>query len=290
MTDQQDKWARWVLERSHGGDPDQKRAWLERLEAYREAVLRRADPKPGETLLDVGTGDGLIAFGALPLIGEAGRVIFSDISSELLDRCRALAEELGVSSRCEFVQATADDLSDLDDESVDIVTTRSVLIYVRPKEQAFREFYRVLRRGGRVSLFEPINRYFDDEPGSYWGFDVTDVLDLVKKIEMTYHTTKDDPGPMMDFDERDLFRMAEQAGFERVGLDLEVRREPGSWVTSWEALLKTAGNPLDPTLEEAMAQALSPDEAERFERHARPQIERDEGVKKWAFAYVFATK
>jgi hypothetical protein len=34
---------------------------------------------------------------------------------------------------------------------------------------------------------------------------------------------------MMDFDERDLFRMAEEVGFSSVGLDLEIRREPGSW-------------------------------------------------------------
>lgn len=69
-----DKWAQWVLERSHGGDPDQKREWLARLETYREAVLRRARPNAGEALLDVGTGDGLIAFGALPLVGDDGRV------------------------------------------------------------------------------------------------------------------------------------------------------------------------------------------------------------------------
>lgn len=291
MPDTDDRWARWVLERSHGGDPVQKRAWRANLEGYREGILRRSQPRPGETLLDVGTGDGLVAFGALPLVGDTGRVIFSDISSELLEHCRGLASEMDVSDRCEFVQASADDLSTLDDESVDVVTTRSVLIYVRAKDRAFREFHRVLRPGGRMSLFEPINRHFADEPGSYWGFDVSEVLDLVEKLETTYHTSdEDDPGPMMDFDERDLFRMAEDAGFRSVGLDLEVRREPGSWVTSWEALLKTAGNPLDPTLEEAMRQVLSADEAERFERHVRPQIERGEGTKKWAFAYIFATK
>jgi len=290
VPDQLDRWARWVLERSHGGDPEQKREWLSWLEIYREGVLRRARPRAGETVLDVGTGDGLIAFGALPIVGETGRVIFSDVSSDLLDHCRALASEMGVLEQCEFVPASADDLSPIADASVDVVTTRSVLIYVKNKEQAFREFHRVLRPGGRISLFEPINRYFADDTGSYWGFDVTEILDLVEKLETTYHTNEDDPGPMMDFDERDLFRFAADAGFRSVALDLEVRQEPGSWVTSWDALLKTAGNPLDPTLEEAIQQVLTPAEAERFERHARPQIERDEGTKKWAFAYVFAEK
>jgi hypothetical protein len=95
---------------------------------------------------------------------------------------------------------------------------------------------------------------------------------------------------MMNFDEHDIFRMAEEAGFDRVSLDLEVRLEPGSWFTSWNALLKMAGNPLDPTLEEAMDQVFSSEERERFERHVRPQVERGQGVKRYAFAYVFGTK
>jgi len=54
-------------------------------------------------------------------------------------------------------ETLADDLLMLSDESVDAVTTRSVLIYVPAKGQAFREFHRVLKAGGQVSIFEPIN-------------------------------------------------------------------------------------------------------------------------------------
>jgi arsenite methyltransferase len=286
-----DKWADWVLQRSHGGDAAQKGAWSDQLESYRDGVLRRAEPRPGDSLLDVGTGEGLIGFGAVPLIGEAGTVIFSDVSDELLTHCENRASALGVSDRCRFVHASADDLSPIEDASVDIVTTRSVLIYVRAKEQAFREFQRVLLKGGRLSIFEPINRYFGEEQGSYWGFDVTGIEDLVAKLETTYHSSdENDPGPMMDFDERDLFRMAEAAGFERVALDLEVRVEPGSWFTSWHALLKMAGNPLDPTLEEAMDRVFSPEDRARFEQHVRPQVELGEGTKRSAFAYLSARK
>ena len=45
----------------------------------------------------------------------------------------------------------------------EFVTARSVLIYVEEKEAAFRAFHRVLRPGGRASLFEPINNYFPDD-------------------------------------------------------------------------------------------------------------------------------
>jgi SAM-dependent methyltransferase len=61
--------------------------------------------------------------------------------------------------RCRFVLASAESLTGIADASVDVVTTRSVLIYVKDKAAALREFYRVLRPGGRISVFEPVNVY-----------------------------------------------------------------------------------------------------------------------------------
>ena len=101
---------------------------MEFLIPVRDRVLKNADLSGGETVLDVGAGDGLIAFGALELVGEDGRVIFGDISQDLLVHSRSLAREMGVLDRCEFVHAPADDLSAIEDASVDAVTTRSVLI------------------------------------------------------------------------------------------------------------------------------------------------------------------
>jgi arsenite methyltransferase len=111
---------------------------MEQLRATCDRVLDQAGLVEGETLLDVGCGDGLIAFGALER--GTGRAIFSDISEDLLDEPRRLAGELGVLDRCDFVRAAAEDLSPIQDESVDVVTTRSVLIYVEDKR---RRFYRI---------------------------------------------------------------------------------------------------------------------------------------------------
>jgi hypothetical protein len=58
-----DKWAEWVFSRSHGDDAEQKRRWLEYLGPIRDRLLENSGITPGKTLLDVGTGDGLIAFG-----------------------------------------------------------------------------------------------------------------------------------------------------------------------------------------------------------------------------------
>ena len=80
-------------------------------------------------------------------MGPTGQVICSDVSVEVHDWCREGAAERGLLERCSFVQASASDLSPIQDQAVDAVTLRSVLIYERDKENAFAEFYRVLRPG-----------------------------------------------------------------------------------------------------------------------------------------------
>ncbi len=132
----QDQWARWVLDRQFADDPQAKEDFLKR-HPIRDKVLDNAQVVEGDVLLDVGCGSGLIAFGALERMGERGTVIFSDISQELLDHCRSHAQDLGVVVRCGFVQGSADDLGAIEDATVDVVTTRSVLIYVKAKQQAF---------------------------------------------------------------------------------------------------------------------------------------------------------
>ena len=86
-----DRWAEWLLERRHGGDPEDLKSTLDSLIPVRDRVLRNAALTGGEILLDVGAGDGLVAFGALEIVGEGGRVHFSDISQDLLDHSRSLA-------------------------------------------------------------------------------------------------------------------------------------------------------------------------------------------------------
>src|ERR1041385_998243 len=164
MTDaQQDIWTQWLLHRRFGGNADMMKKMFDLLYPIRDRVLSHVQLKEHETLLDVGCGDGLIAFGALEKF-EKCRVIFSDISQDLLDHVQALARDMNLSERCQFVRASADDLSPFEAGSVDAVTTRSVLIYVPAKQKAFHEFQRVLKAGGQLSIFEPINRFGFPEP------------------------------------------------------------------------------------------------------------------------------
>ena len=295
-----DQWAEWLLERRFGGDPGQRERLLEGLIPWRDRILENAAVQSGETLLDVGAGDGLIAFGALDLVGEDGRVIFSDISQDLLDHARRLAEEMGVADRCEFLLAPADDLSALGGASVDIVTTRSVLIYVEDKRRAFEEFFRVLKPGGRISLFEPINRFntvaWSSESGLFMGYDVTPVKDLAVRVQAIYERIQPrETDPMLNFDERDLLSHAQEAGFGEIHLEYRADITQGNHLfcgegPGWNLLLKSSGNPKIPTLEEAMNEALKPEEIERFTAHLRPLVERNEGKGMSAHAFLRAAR
>jgi arsenite methyltransferase len=192
----------------------------------------------------------------------------------------------------DFVQADAADLRQIDDESVDVVTTRSVLIYVADKAAAFRAFHRVLRPGGRLSIFEPINNYFPETTNEYWGFDATPVADLLSKVWAYegWDETFDAEDPMMNFTEKDLLHHAEDAGFTEVHVELLVDVSPGTWVVDWQRLLTTAPNPNAHTAGEALRGALTPEEFDRFEAHLRPLADSGKGVIRSAFAYVSAVK
>jgi arsenite methyltransferase len=283
-----DQWAEWLTTRRYGGDPEMRRRFSADLARVRDNVLDHAELAGGETLLDVGCGEGLIGFGALER--GAGHVIFSDISDELLGLCREAAAELGVAERCRFVHASADDLSAIDRETVDVVTTRSVLIYVAAKESAFREFSRVLRPGGRVSLFEPINRFAERADDTWSGYDLSAIPDISTKVRGVYVAIQPrDTDPMLDFDERDLIELAEHAGLFPVHLRLDVEVVPCD-PQSWDGFLHRAGNPRIPTLAEAMSEALTPDEEERLVRHLRPLVEEGRGTWRMAVAYLWAER
>jgi arsenite methyltransferase len=288
VTQRRDCWAEWLAERRYGGDHEQRRRFVESLALVRERVLDNAELSGTETLLDVGTGEGLIGFGALER--GAAEVIFSDVSRDLLDTCREAAEALGVTGRCRFVEASADDLGELADESVDVVTTRSVLIYVSDKKAAFDEFLRVLRPGGRVSLFEPINRFALRRADTWAGYDLSPVPEIAQKIRAVYDALQPpETDPMLDFDERDLVALAEGAGFFPIALELEVEVRASDPVR-WEVFVDSAGNPRIPTLAEAMSDALTPAERERLTSHLRPLVEEGRGTWRMASAYLHATK
>jgi arsenite methyltransferase len=284
----EDHWAAWLRRRRSGGDEALEARTVDQLTQTRERILDNAAFESGESLLDVGCGNGLVAFGALGR--DAARVVFADISRPLLDECRSIAADAGVLDRCEFVEAPADALVPIEDSSVDVVTTRSVLIYVMEKERAFAEFFRVLRPGGRVSLFEPINTFgMEERRREFFGADLPDMAEIGGKLEAAYGEEPPESNPMLNFDERDLVALAEAAGFFPVHADLRLDVEPPE-PRSWQGFLHGSPNPNVPTFAEAMERALTPDEAERLVAYVRPRVEQGLGRWRMGQAYLWAQK
>ena len=281
-----DQWVEWILQRRHGSDPDLLRRQLVLLAVVRDKVLTNAAIEPGQSVLDVGCGDGLIGFAATETVGPTGTVIFSDISPDLLDLCRELATQHGLLDRCQFIQAAASRLAVIAENSVDAVALRSVLIYEADKANAFSEFHRVLRPGGRLSLSEPINRYSN----ILGSLDPGPVADLLARVGAVFEAIQPrDSDPMLNFDERDLVAHAEAAGFDDIHLELRLDVRPAP-PRPWAAVANVAANPLVPTLAEAMSQALTAEETDRLCAHLKPQIEEGRGKQRIAIAYLAALR
>jgi arsenite methyltransferase len=278
-----DRWAEWLAERRFGGDAAAAREQQAMFEEFRRRVLEGAQVAQGDVVLDVGCGEGLIGFGALELVGDDGSVIFSDISDDVLAVCRQIADG---DARCRFVRASADQLP-FGDGSVDVVTTRSVIIYLDDKAAALREFFRVLGPRGRLSMFEPVNDFGWPEPeGTFCGYDVGPVWDVAAKLRGCFGAPT-----LVGWDERDLLGWIEDAGFLDVELALELRVKPEAPMRGpWETFVRFSPNPLAPTLQEAMDDRLTADEQERLVAHLRPLVERGAGSFRRGWAYVRAVK
>jgi arsenite methyltransferase len=280
MGEATDVWAEWLRSRRTGGSEEQRQATLAMLAPIRDKILDDAAFEAGDTVLDVGCGDGLVGLGALE---RGADVIFSDISQPCLDDCRTIAGD-----RARYHLASVTELGDVE---ADVVTMRSVVIYVDDKQRAFEELFRVLRPGGRLSIFEPINRFgADQNRRTLGGFDLSGVEPVVEKVLAAYDDEAE--STLVDFDERDLFRFAEAVGFDEIRLDLRLEAGRGVWKMprSWEVFVDTAPNPLAPTLAEAMHATLTAEERCRLVDRLRPQVEQGGGRSRSAKAFLLARK
>lgn len=112
-----------------------------------ERMLERAAPRPGETVLDLAAGTGVVGLAAAAAVAPGGRVILSDFSPNMVAAAERQARTVGVAN-AEFRVLDAERL-DLEDDVADVVLCRWGYMLMADPAAAFAEARRVLRAGGR---------------------------------------------------------------------------------------------------------------------------------------------
>jgi arsenite methyltransferase len=112
--------------------------------------ISKAELKPGEIVLDLGSGAGFDAFLAAQRVGESGKVIGIDMTREMIEKARMNAEKLKISN-VEFRLGEIEKIP-VSDSSVDVVISNCVINLSPDKSAVFKEIHRTLRPGGRIII------------------------------------------------------------------------------------------------------------------------------------------
>jgi len=164
--------------------------------------VEHAGLRPGQTVLDLGSGAGLDVFVARNEVGEKGHVIGVDMTAEMVAKARENAEQSDLDN-VEFRLGEIEHLPVLSD-SVDVVISNCVLNLVPNKQQAFAEIFRVLKTGGHFCISDIVSSRVLPE----W----------LKDIAEAYAGCVSGAVPKQDY-----LKLIQEAGFSRVTVATERR-------------------------------------------------------------------
>ena len=123
-------------------------SWQDQLKPAQEKLLQLAQVKPGEKIIDIACGTGLVSFPLADKTGEDGFVTATDISERMVEMARSAAKEKNY-THIEFERMDAEELK-LQDGIYDVAVCALGLMYFPDPIKALKEMWRVLKPGGRA--------------------------------------------------------------------------------------------------------------------------------------------
>ena len=128
--------------------PYYETGWQEQLWPAQESLLSEVDPQPGEKILDISCGTGLVTIPVAEIVQPGGSVTAVDLSEGMIEEANSRARRRGVNN-VSFHRMDAEAL-DFEEEVFDTVICSLGLMYFPNPEKALKEMYRVLNPGGRA--------------------------------------------------------------------------------------------------------------------------------------------
>ena len=286
-----DCWSRWLNHGRDGGNAAVRAHVATQTVVFAEKVLGLVE-KPPAAMLDIGSGDGLMAWAALSRWPRVN-VTMTDISPALLLQAHTEAARRGVASQCNFVLANAETLERAADSSQDLVTSRSALAYVANKKSAFRAAFRVLKPGGLISIAEPLFQQQALSVGLLQQASAATANPLAGLLyrwkASQFSDAAVETNPMTSYAERDLLSFARLAGFRELHLELHID-ERKAMPRDWESFCAMSPHPLAPSSAEILATRFSSAERRLLEAAIRPSIEKGEFGTTSCMIYLRARK
>jgi ubiquinone/menaquinone biosynthesis C-methylase UbiE len=125
-------------------------AWAEQLKPAQQRLLEMAGLQPGEQVIDIACGTGLVTFPAAELVMTGGQVLATDISERMIEHVAEQAASRGA-VHVKARRLGAEKLDEVADASFDVALCALGLMYVPDVAAALAEMHRVLRPGGRAA-------------------------------------------------------------------------------------------------------------------------------------------
>ena len=129
--------------------PYYEKGWERQLQPAQEKLLKKVDLQPGEEVLDISCGTGLVTFPMARAVGEEGKIIGIDLSGKMITEARDLFQDQEVSN-VDFMQMDAEELEFLD-ASFDVAVNSLGMMYYPNPNKAIEEMYRITTSGGRAA-------------------------------------------------------------------------------------------------------------------------------------------